>query len=142
MFLPTFMTSEHPGSHVFQQTRTIFIHIQDIIKTNILTKKNAPPLGGQVFQGTGTIFKLVQDIIETNLLTRFHDWKINVASRVLTRNKSTALRGVSIVVCQKKMFTNCLQTDRQTDRQTDGRTDGRRTVSDHKSSPRAIAQVS
>ncbi|KAH3720571.1 hypothetical protein DPMN_063471 [Dreissena polymorpha] len=34
------------------------------------------------------------------------------------------------------MFTNCLQTDRQ----TDGRTDGRRTVSDHNSSPRAIAQ--
>ncbi|KAH3887223.1 hypothetical protein DPMN_011239 [Dreissena polymorpha] len=31
MFLPTFMTSEHPGSHIFQQTRTIFIHIQDII---------------------------------------------------------------------------------------------------------------
>ncbi|KAH3835657.1 hypothetical protein DPMN_109015 [Dreissena polymorpha] len=34
------------------------------------------------------------------------------------------------------MFTNCLQTDRQTDR----RTDGRRTVIDHNSSPRAIAQ--
>ncbi|KAH3809591.1 hypothetical protein DPMN_137965 [Dreissena polymorpha] len=31
IFLPTFMTSEHPGSYVFQQTRTIFIHIQDII---------------------------------------------------------------------------------------------------------------
>ncbi|KAH3805260.1 hypothetical protein DPMN_133557 [Dreissena polymorpha] len=31
MFLPTFMTSEHPGSHVFLQTRTIFIHIPDII---------------------------------------------------------------------------------------------------------------
>ncbi|KAH3790876.1 hypothetical protein DPMN_169084 [Dreissena polymorpha] len=35
------------------------------------------------------------------------------------------------------MFTNCLQTDRQ----TDGRTAGRRTVSDHNSSPRAIAQL-
>ncbi|KAH3837440.1 hypothetical protein DPMN_110830 [Dreissena polymorpha] len=33
---------------------------------------------------------------------------------------------------KKKMFTNCLQTDR--------RTDGRRTLSDHNSSPRAIAQ--
>ncbi|KAH3895818.1 hypothetical protein DPMN_019985 [Dreissena polymorpha] len=31
------------------------------------------------------------------------------------------------------MFTNCLQTD--------GRTDGRRTLSDHNSSPRAIAQA-
>ncbi|KAH3829505.1 hypothetical protein DPMN_131501 [Dreissena polymorpha] len=58
MFLPTFMTSEHPGSLVFQQTRTIFIHIQNTIQTNILTKKNAPPPGGHVFQETGTIFNL------------------------------------------------------------------------------------
>ncbi|KAH3782079.1 hypothetical protein DPMN_159990 [Dreissena polymorpha] len=40
--------------------------------TNILVKKNAPPL--------------IQDIIGTNLLTKFHDdQKINVTSRVLTR---------------------------------------------------------
>ncbi|KAH3741382.1 hypothetical protein DPMN_048107 [Dreissena polymorpha] len=67
---------QHPGSHVLQQTRTIFIQIQDIIKTNILTKfhedscssrvKNAPPLGSHVFQAN------------TNLLTKFHDdWTIN-----------------------------------------------------------------
>ncbi|KAH3729743.1 hypothetical protein DPMN_055721 [Dreissena polymorpha] len=31
VFLQTFMTSEHPGSHVFEQTRNIFIRIQDII---------------------------------------------------------------------------------------------------------------
>ncbi|KAH3882359.1 hypothetical protein DPMN_006294 [Dreissena polymorpha] len=31
MFLPTFMTSEHPGSHVFLHTKTVCIHIQDII---------------------------------------------------------------------------------------------------------------
>ncbi|KAH3809252.1 hypothetical protein DPMN_137613 [Dreissena polymorpha] len=69
MFLPTFMTSEHPDSHVFQQTRIIFIHIQNIIQTNILTKKNAPPP------------ELIQDI-ETNLLTEFHDDRtINMASR-------------------------------------------------------------
>ncbi|KAH3858532.1 hypothetical protein DPMN_101158 [Dreissena polymorpha] len=106
------MTSEHPGSIVFQQTRTIFINIQDIIKTNILTKtnapppgnhfhedqtvnvasrvKNAPPLGGHVCQANLIIFKLIQDIIETNLLTKFHeDWTINVASRVLKRQMLT-----------------------------------------------------
>ncbi|KAH3885363.1 hypothetical protein DPMN_009356 [Dreissena polymorpha] len=77
------MTSEHPGRHVFQQTRTIFIHIQDIIKTNILTKKMPLPPGGHAFQATETIFKLVQYIIVTNFLTRLHDDRtINVASRV------------------------------------------------------------
>ncbi|KAH3878046.1 hypothetical protein DPMN_001926 [Dreissena polymorpha] len=71
------MTSEHPGSHVFQQTRTIFIHIQDIMK-------NAPPTA------TGTIFELVQYIIGKNLLTKFHDDRtINMASRVLTRKNAT-----------------------------------------------------
>ncbi|KAH3750101.1 hypothetical protein DPMN_184617 [Dreissena polymorpha] len=35
------------------------------------------------------MFELIQDIIETNLLTKFHeDRKINVASRVLTRQKA------------------------------------------------------
>ncbi|KAH3855084.1 hypothetical protein DPMN_097644 [Dreissena polymorpha] len=75
------MTSEHPGSHVFKQTKTIFTHIQDIIKTNILTKKNAQAPGGDIFQATGTIFELVQDIIVKNLLTIL---EINVASKVLT----------------------------------------------------------
>ena len=79
MFLPTFMNSEHPGGHVFQQTGTILVHVQDIIKTNILTKfhndqtinvtireltrfynshirKNALPPGGRGFQPTGLIF--------------------------------------------------------------------------------------
>ncbi|KAH3747398.1 hypothetical protein DPMN_181823 [Dreissena polymorpha] len=80
------MTSERPGSHVFQQTRTNFIHIQDIIYTNILTKTYAPPPGCHVFKATKTIFEHIQDIIGTNLLTKFHeDRKINVASRVLTR---------------------------------------------------------
>ncbi|KAH3821019.1 hypothetical protein DPMN_122774 [Dreissena polymorpha] len=74
------------GGHVFPPTRTIFELIQDIIRTNHLTKfhnnrkinvayrvftmKNAPP----------------PDIIRTNLLTKFHeDKKINVAYRVLTK---------------------------------------------------------
>ncbi|KAH3752218.1 hypothetical protein DPMN_186831 [Dreissena polymorpha] len=67
-----------PGVHVFQPTRTIFKPVQHIIRMNLLTKKNAPPLVA--------IFVLVQDIIETNLLTKFHDDRtINVASRVSKR---------------------------------------------------------
>ncbi|KAH3813245.1 hypothetical protein DPMN_141697 [Dreissena polymorpha] len=81
MFLPTSMTSEHPGSHVFEQIRIIFIHIKDIILTNFLTKKMPP---------TGTIFELVQDIIGMHFLTKFHDdWTINMASRVLTMKNVT-----------------------------------------------------
>ncbi|KAH3748688.1 hypothetical protein DPMN_183137 [Dreissena polymorpha] len=50
-----------------------------IIGMNLLTEKNAPPLGGHVFQANVTIFKLIQDIIYANLLTIFHqDWTINV----------------------------------------------------------------
>ncbi|KAH3852548.1 hypothetical protein DPMN_095059 [Dreissena polymorpha] len=49
-------------------------------------EKNAPSLGSHVFQAKVIIFELIQDIIETNLRRKFHeDWKINVASRVLTR---------------------------------------------------------
>ncbi|KAH3729567.1 hypothetical protein DPMN_055538 [Dreissena polymorpha] len=44
---------------------------------------------GHVFKATRTIFELVQDIIGVNLQTMFRDyWKINVASRVLTRKNS------------------------------------------------------
>ncbi|KAH3775881.1 hypothetical protein DPMN_177291 [Dreissena polymorpha] len=80
MFLPTVMTSEHPGSHVFQPTGIIFELVQDIIRMNLLTKfhedrtinvasrmKHAPPLYSHVFQANVTIFELIQDIIETNL---------------------------------------------------------------------------
>ncbi|KAH3890137.1 hypothetical protein DPMN_014209 [Dreissena polymorpha] len=72
------------GSHVFPANATIFKVIQDIIRTNLLTKfhedrtinillyshigKNAPPLGSHVFPA------------------KFHeDWKINVASILLIR---------------------------------------------------------
>ncbi|KAH3790954.1 hypothetical protein DPMN_169162 [Dreissena polymorpha] len=68
--------------------------IQDIIKTNVLTKfhdgwtihvtfrvKKVPALGGHVFQATGTIFELVHHVIGTNLLTKYNDdGTINVAS--------------------------------------------------------------
>ncbi|KAH3722098.1 hypothetical protein DPMN_065050 [Dreissena polymorpha] len=54
---------------------------------NLLTKKNAPPLGSHVFQANVTIFEHIQDIIETNHLTKFHeDWTKNVASRDTTDN--------------------------------------------------------
>ncbi|KAH3737667.1 hypothetical protein DPMN_044260 [Dreissena polymorpha] len=101
-----------PGSHVFQPTGIIFELVQDIIGINLQTKfhedrtvnvasrvltrfylshirTNAPPLGSHIFQANIIIFKFIQDIIAINLLTRFHEnWTINVASRVLTRNKS------------------------------------------------------
>ncbi|KAH3840063.1 hypothetical protein DPMN_113505 [Dreissena polymorpha] len=80
-----------------------------IIRSNLLTRKNAqpPPPDGHVFQPTrtifklveniigtdlqykaieketGTIFELIQESISTNVLTKFHkDWTINVIFRV------------------------------------------------------------
>ncbi|KAH3783776.1 hypothetical protein DPMN_161725 [Dreissena polymorpha] len=68
------------------------LNAQNIIRTNLLTKKNSPPLESHVFQANIIIFELIQDIIETNLLTKFHeDWTINVASRVLTRKNAPPL---------------------------------------------------
>ncbi|KAH3886672.1 hypothetical protein DPMN_010684 [Dreissena polymorpha] len=56
---------------------------------NLLTKKNALPLGSHFFQANKISFELIQYFIETNLLTKFHeDWTINVASRVLTRKNA------------------------------------------------------
>ncbi|KAH3805876.1 hypothetical protein DPMN_134186 [Dreissena polymorpha] len=88
---------------VFQPTGTIFELVQDIIRTNVLTKfhedwtinltstvKTAPPPGGHVFLPTGTIFELVKDFIRTHVPTKFHDdWTKNVTSRVLTRKTAT-----------------------------------------------------
>ncbi|KAH3713246.1 hypothetical protein DPMN_073033 [Dreissena polymorpha] len=70
------------GSHVFLAKVTIFVLIQDIIGTNLLSKFREdrkinvasrekcppPPPGGHVFQPTGIIFELIQDIM--NLLTK------------------------------------------------------------------------
>ncbi|KAH3737794.1 hypothetical protein DPMN_044389 [Dreissena polymorpha] len=78
-----------PGDQVFPQTGTIFEFLQDIIKTNVLTKfhedltidvKNAPTPDGHVFQPTGTIFELVKDTI-------------TMASRVLTLHMLTTHDG-------------------------------------------------
>ncbi|KAH3826100.1 hypothetical protein DPMN_127993 [Dreissena polymorpha] len=101
-----------PGGHVFEPTGIIFELVQDIIGMNLLTKfhedwtinvasrvltrfyyshirKNAPPLGSDVFLAKVFIFELIQDISGTNLLSKFHeDWKINVASRVLTKKNA------------------------------------------------------
>ncbi|KAH3886683.1 hypothetical protein DPMN_010696 [Dreissena polymorpha] len=56
-------------------------------KTNLLTKKNAPPPGGYVFQPTGIFFKLVQDIIGTILVTKFYeDQTINEKCNALWTN--------------------------------------------------------
>ncbi|KAH3775779.1 hypothetical protein DPMN_177186 [Dreissena polymorpha] len=92
-------------------TKTIFVLIQDFIRTNLIRKnalplgthvfqignkyftiakcshirKNDPSHGSHVFQPKVTVFKVIQDIIGTNLLTKFHeDRKKIVASRVLT----------------------------------------------------------
>ncbi|KAH3876897.1 hypothetical protein DPMN_000749 [Dreissena polymorpha] len=91
-----------------------FTLVQDIIRTNLLTKfhedrtlnvvsrENALPPGGHVFQPTGTIFKLVQDIIGTNLLTKFHDDQtINVSCRVLTSKNAPPLGGHTVNVASR-----------------------------------------
>ncbi|KAH3824451.1 hypothetical protein DPMN_126287 [Dreissena polymorpha] len=74
--------------------RPCFSTNRHIIGMNLLTKfhedwtinvasrvKNALPLGSHVFQAKDTISELIQDIIETNHLSKFHEQKINVASR-------------------------------------------------------------
>ncbi|KAH3693070.1 hypothetical protein DPMN_193407 [Dreissena polymorpha] len=71
-----------PGSHVFQQTRNIFIFI---IKTNFLTKFHEAydeKCLTNVFQSIRIVIDLVQGIIGTYLLTKLHeDRTVNVASR-------------------------------------------------------------
>ncbi|KAH3798744.1 hypothetical protein DPMN_152347 [Dreissena polymorpha] len=68
-----------------QQTQLQYVKF-NIIGTNLLTKKNAPPPVSHVFQPTDIMFELIYDIIGMNLLTKFHeDRTVNRASRVLTR---------------------------------------------------------
>ncbi|KAH3790821.1 hypothetical protein DPMN_169029 [Dreissena polymorpha] len=76
-----------PAGHVFKPTGTIFVLVQDIIGTNLLTKfhedrtinvasrlltkkMSRPPPWCQCFSTNRNHFKLVQDIIRTNLLTK------------------------------------------------------------------------
>ncbi|KAH3790949.1 hypothetical protein DPMN_169157 [Dreissena polymorpha] len=71
-----------PGSHVFEQTRNIFIFI---IKTNFLTKFHEAydeKCLTNVLQSIRIVMDLVQGIIGTYLLTKLHeDRTVNVASR-------------------------------------------------------------
>ncbi|KAH3700194.1 hypothetical protein DPMN_075165 [Dreissena polymorpha] len=63
--------------------------------------------GGNVFQATETIFKLVQDMIGTYRLTKFHkDRKINVASRVLTRQHAPGPGG-HVYIIGTKLLIKC-----------------------------------
>ncbi|KAH3886512.1 hypothetical protein DPMN_010523 [Dreissena polymorpha] len=156
----------------FHLTGIIFELVQDIIginlltefhedrainvATRVLTRKNAPPLGGHVFQANVTIFELIQDIIKTNLLTIFHeDWTINVASREICsapwrpffQPTCTILELVQDIIwmnCLTKfhkdwtinvapiVFTNVSKANVDAARRTTH--NGRRTKGDHKSS--------
>ncbi|KAH3704926.1 hypothetical protein DPMN_079987 [Dreissena polymorpha] len=94
------------GSHVFQANIIIFELIQDIIKTNLLTKFHenwtineasrpyiaiygkCPPLMA-MFLKQPKPFSNSSKISLTNLLTKFHDdRKINLTSRVLKRKNA------------------------------------------------------
>ncbi|KAH3771182.1 hypothetical protein DPMN_172484 [Dreissena polymorpha] len=87
MILPTFMHSEHPGGHVFQQTRTILAHIHDIIKTNMLRKCHED----WTINVTLRVLTRFDNIVTTNLLTKFHENQtINVA-RLASRVKNAPL---------------------------------------------------
>ncbi|KAH3734700.1 hypothetical protein DPMN_041144 [Dreissena polymorpha] len=88
-----------PGGYVFKTTETIFKLIQDIIGTNHLTKKNAPPPDGHFHEDwTINVASRVKNApplgshdfqAKDKLLSKFHeDRKINVASRVLTRKNA------------------------------------------------------
>ncbi|KAH3775097.1 hypothetical protein DPMN_176494 [Dreissena polymorpha] len=82
----------HPGGHVFQPTRTIFILVQDIIGANLLTNhimKNASPIEAMFFSRNLNHFRTHQDIITTKVLTKFYDDRtINVTFIVLTRKNA------------------------------------------------------
>ncbi|KAH3825016.1 hypothetical protein DPMN_126878 [Dreissena polymorpha] len=87
------------GGHVLLPIWTIFTLLQNIHKTNVLTKfhddwakncdlltVNCPvTLAAMFFQRTKTIFELTSRIYETNVLNKFQeDWTKNVTSRVFT----------------------------------------------------------
>ncbi|KAH3889691.1 hypothetical protein DPMN_013753 [Dreissena polymorpha] len=126
-----------PGGDVFQQARNLFELIQDIIRTNALSKfyedrtifftfrvtkrKNAPPSGGHVFQPTGTIFNLVQYIIETSLPVKFHD----VLTSIIGTNNLTMFHDDWTIIMASRVLTRnkrCI-SDGHTDKQTDKRND-------------------
>ncbi|KAH3870694.1 hypothetical protein DPMN_033885 [Dreissena polymorpha] len=119
----TRINSLPPCGHVFQQTDTIFKHIQYIIKTNVLTKFHDGWAINVTFRVLISFYyshirknALPPDIIGTNLLTKFQlDWKLNVASRVLTRKNAQPpgghvfqATGTIFELVQEIIGTNCL----------------------------------
>ncbi|KAH3797418.1 hypothetical protein DPMN_151002 [Dreissena polymorpha] len=91
-----------PGGYDCQATKTITINVA----SRVLTMKNTLPPGGHVFRPNGIIFKVVQYIIRTNLESKFHeDWTINVASRVLTSNRTIFKLFQDIV--ETNLLTKC-----------------------------------
>ncbi|KAH3825049.1 hypothetical protein DPMN_126911 [Dreissena polymorpha] len=101
VFTSFFGEKDPPGGHVFLPIQTIIElnlrspsltqmnRLQDAIHIYSHIRKNAPPLGRHVFQAKVTILEFIQDISGTNHLSKIHeDWKINVASRVLTRKNT------------------------------------------------------
>ncbi|KAH3814008.1 hypothetical protein DPMN_142484 [Dreissena polymorpha] len=98
------------GSHLltkFHDDRTLNV------ASRVLTKKNSPPPWRPYIIGTNLLTIFHEDrtiyvaftapwwpyIIGTNLQTKFHDdWKINEASRVLTRNNITTINVASRVL--------------------------------------------
>ncbi|KAH3704962.1 hypothetical protein DPMN_080024 [Dreissena polymorpha] len=70
--------------YVFQAIGTIFELVQDIIRTNVLTKFHKDWTINVTFRVNKRI-KPETYIVKTNVLTKFHeDWTINVTFRVLT----------------------------------------------------------
>ncbi|KAH3703279.1 hypothetical protein DPMN_078311 [Dreissena polymorpha] len=83
-----------PYGHVFKVIKTILQLVQDIFRTNLLTKfhderKNALRPGGHVFQQTRIILKLTHMSFGTYVLTKFHkDRTIHLTSWVFTRTNA------------------------------------------------------
>ncbi|KAH3747499.1 hypothetical protein DPMN_181926 [Dreissena polymorpha] len=79
-----------PGLHVFQQTRTIFLHGQDIIITNVLTNASTSFQKMEI----NILTKFHKDWMKAiNILTKFHkDWMKTVTSTVYTNKLLTDTR--------------------------------------------------
>ncbi|KAH3749368.1 hypothetical protein DPMN_183865 [Dreissena polymorpha] len=118
-------TAPPPGGHVFSQIWTIFELVQDINKTNVLTKFHddwakivtsrvftrniAPSPGGHVFHWTKTIFELNQHIIKTNILTNFKLRRGIIGTNVLTKFHEDWTINVASRVFTRQMLTTDAQ---------------------------------
>ncbi|KAH3808818.1 hypothetical protein DPMN_137177 [Dreissena polymorpha] len=122
-----------PGRQVFQQTRTIFQLIKNIMRTNVLTKchedrtinvtfrdKCTAPMEAMFFNQPQPFLKLSRISLGANLLTKFHkDQTINLDTRkknappladdrtinVATRVKNAPPNGGQAIVLTRQMLT-------------------------------------